>query len=277
MKNKMILGDQKGFTLIELLVSIVIVTIVIGIITSYFLAANRISLLEQDQRDAQSEVRLAMDSILKEARYATSVEVVSVTQAALTTGNAIYISGGAIVFRENGSVLRELNGSFVDLTFTPNGRSIVVDLKSTYRGQTYSLPSTFQLPNIQLIGSVVSGSGIGNAIRYNTTILSSSGGSGGSGGGGVTYTSVTGITLSPSALTLNAGGTSTLIATVSPPAATNKKVIWSNPEPGYVTLTDEGSGIANIHVIKKNKTVTITARTEDGGYTATCTITIPNK
>lgn len=166
---KSMLGNQRGFTLVELLVSIVIVTIVITVITSYFLAANRISILEQDQRDAQSEVRLAMDAILKEARYATKVEVVPATTAESTTQNAIYIKNGTVIFKENGSIVREINGEFVDLGFTAHGDAIDVTLESTYRGQTYPLQATFQFPNLHLAKSSVIG-GSDNAIRYSTVV-----------------------------------------------------------------------------------------------------------
>ena len=163
------LRNQQGFTLVELIVSMVIVTIVITVITSYFLAANRISILEQDQRDAQSEVRLAMDAILKEARYATQVEVVPVATAESTTQNAIYIKDGTILFKENGSMIREINGEFVTLDFSAQGDAIDVTIESTYRGQTYPLQATFQFPNLHLAKSGVIG-GSDNAIRYTTVV-----------------------------------------------------------------------------------------------------------
>jgi len=80
---------------------------------------------------------------------------------------------------------------------------------------------------------------------------------------------VTGVTLNKSTLSLNSGSSETLIATVTPSNATNKKVTWksSNAEIAKVDSTGKVTAV-------KDGTVTITATTSDGGKTATCKVTV---
>ncbi len=82
----------------------------------------------------------------------------------------------------------------------------------------------------------------------------------------VEATPVSSIELDKTSASLKVGETITLTATIKPDNATNKKVIWSSSnaeiakvEDGVVTAIKEGEA-------------TITAKTEDGGKTATCTI-----
>ena len=80
--------------------------------------------------------------------------------------------------------------------------------------------------------------------------------------------SVTGVTITPSTLTLKTGTTGTLTATVVPKNATVTTVSWNSSdtnvatvEKGVVTAVSEGS-------------TTITVITDDGGFTATCEVTV---
>lgn len=80
--------------------------------------------------------------------------------------------------------------------------------------------------------------------------------------------SVTGVAVSPATLALKTGTTGTLTATVVPENAAVKTVSWSSSdekvatvENGVVTAVAEG-------------TATITAKTDDGGFTATSTVTV---
>lgn len=84
-----------------------------------------------------------------------------------------------------------------------------------------------------------------------------------------TVVSVTGVALSDSTLNLTEGGsTSTLTATVYPTNATNQNVSWSSSNENVATVTNGvvtpvGAG-----------TATITVTTEDGSYTATCSVNV---
>ncbi|ANY65532.1 hypothetical protein BBD42_02915 [Paenibacillus sp. BIHB 4019] len=87
--------------------------------------------------------------------------------------------------------------------------------------------------------------------------------------GGVTVP-VTGVTVSPTTLTLTAGGAAgTLTAEILPSNATNKKVTWTSSDPSVATVDEDG-----VVTPLTAGTVTITATTEDGGQTATSTVTI---
>ena len=76
--------------------------------------------------------------------------------------------------------------------------------------------------------------------------------------------------MSPTAVTLTtAGETKSLTATVTPANATNQSVTWASSNPGVATVSDTGvvTAVANGQTI-------ITATTVDGGYQASCTVTV---
>ena len=84
---------------------------------------------------------------------------------------------------------------------------------------------------------------------------------------------VTGVSFEGTDYVVLNGGTSVLTANVSPADATNKELTWtsSNPSVAIVGATGVVTGQ------RTGGTATITARTVDGGYTATCKVTvIPN-
>ena len=89
--------------------------------------------------------------------------------------------------------------------------------------------------------------------------------SGGNNGSGSTV-SVSGVSVSPTTLTLNKGESSQLTATVSPSNATNKSVTWSTNNSSVATVNN---GLVT-YVGQGN--ATITATTVDGNKTATCNV-----
>ena len=80
---------------------------------------------------------------------------------------------------------------------------------------------------------------------------------------------VTGITLDLSSVSLKVGKTKTLTATVKPSNATVTGVIWTSDKPAVARVNSSGK----ITAVKKG-TATITATTKDGGFTATCKVTV---
>lgn len=82
-------------------------------------------------------------------------------------------------------------------------------------------------------------------------------------------TAVTGVSLNKTALTLEKSDTETLIATVAPLDASNKKVTWSSDKEAVVTVDATGKVTA-----VAGGTATITVTTEDGAKKATCTVTV---
>src|SRR5665648_819553 len=80
---------------------------------------------------------------------------------------------------------------------------------------------------------------------------------------------VTGVTLDQASMPLTAGeATGTLVVTVAPAAATNKSVTWSSSAPEVATVVD------GVVTPITEGTTTITVTTVDGGFTATCELTV---
>ena len=77
------------------------------------------------------------------------------------------------------------------------------------------------------------------------------------------------ISLDRTQATIKIGGNIQLTATVTPDNATNKNVSWESSNTAVATVDNTGYVTA-----KSEGTATITAKTEDGGKTATATITV---
>ncbi len=80
--------------------------------------------------------------------------------------------------------------------------------------------------------------------------------------------SVTGVLLNKPTVVLNVGETAILTVTVIPTDATNKDVTWKSSNTSVATVLN------GVVTAISAGTATITATTEDGGYTATCTVTV---
>ena len=80
--------------------------------------------------------------------------------------------------------------------------------------------------------------------------------------------SVSGVTLNKTALSLTVGDTETLTATITPDNATNKNVTWSSDTPSVASVNN------GVVTAVAPGTATITVTTVDGGFTATCTVTV---
>ena len=82
---------------------------------------------------------------------------------------------------------------------------------------------------------------------------------------------VTGVLLDQVECDLGVGSTVTLTATVLPADATNKKIEWSVAPKGIVEISAK-ENVCTVKAVKAGD-VTVTAKTEEGGKTATCKIT----
>ncbi len=80
---------------------------------------------------------------------------------------------------------------------------------------------------------------------------------------------VTGVTLNKNSLSLKTGESETLVATIDPNSATNKNVSWKSDDSTVATVDDNGKVVA-----VKEGTTTITVTTKDGGFKATCTVSV---
>ena len=80
---------------------------------------------------------------------------------------------------------------------------------------------------------------------------------------------VTGVSLNYETYSLKVGKKLTLTPTIYPNDATNQNVTWKSSNAATASVTDAGivTGI-------KEGSATITVTTKDGGYTATCEVTV---
>lgn len=85
----------------------------------------------------------------------------------------------------------------------------------------------------------------------------------------ITYAA--GLSLDKTEASLNTGDTLTLKPTVSPADTTNQKITWTSSDKSVATVKD------GVVTALKAGTATITAKTEDGGFTAVCTITVTER
>ena len=82
---------------------------------------------------------------------------------------------------------------------------------------------------------------------------------------------VTGVTLSPTSITLVEGESQSLTAKITPSNAENQKVRWSTSDATVATVAN-----GEVTAIKAGN-ATITVTTEDGGKTATCAVKVDAK
>ena len=82
---------------------------------------------------------------------------------------------------------------------------------------------------------------------------------------------VTGVSLNKTSLDMVEGDVIVLTATVSPENATNKNVTWASDDQSVATVED-----GKVTAIKSG-TATVTVKTEDGGMTASCSVTVTDK
>jgi uncharacterized protein YjdB len=82
-------------------------------------------------------------------------------------------------------------------------------------------------------------------------------------------TAVESISLNKESLTLSVGGSETLIATLLPANATNKKVEWDSSDESKVTVDSNGK-VTAVAITTEKVTITATA----GAYEATCKVTV---
>ncbi|WP_158233400.1 Ig-like domain-containing protein [Reichenbachiella sp. 5M10] len=82
-------------------------------------------------------------------------------------------------------------------------------------------------------------------------------------------TAVTGVTVNPSTVTLEAGETQQLSATVAPTAASDKNVTWTTSDAAIATVSN--TGVVTAHA---DGSAVITVTTNDGGFTAATQVTV---
>ena len=84
---------------------------------------------------------------------------------------------------------------------------------------------------------------------------------------------VTGVTMSPKTLTIEAGKTGKLTGTVAPANATNKSVTYTSADTTKATVAADGT-VSVPSNLAADGTVVITVKTADGNKTDTATVTV---
>ncbi len=144
---------------------------------------------------------------------------------------------------------------------------------TTQRGVTWSVVSGADYASIDQNGLLTVKAGAdGSAVRIratgrdNTSVYAEKSLT-------VTYkaaaVAVTGVTLGRTALSLAVGESETLVATVAPERAADRTVVWSSSAPAVATVDQTGK----VTAVSAGSAV-ISVRTNDGGYTATCALTV---
>lgn len=221
----------------------------------------------------------------------------------------IYVSGGATVVLDSGTVLQNndvkesdegaavmIGGASGDGTLVMNSKAEIKNnsAKNGTAVYIYSANSAFQMNGGEIYGNYASSEG---GVIYNKGSFEMKGGKIRDNAGGgvsvhnaslnipgtplivgntdngtteVTYTYVTGITLDSASLTFTSAGESKqLTATVEPSTAENKNVIWISSDTNVATVDTTGKVTA-----VANGVCTVTAITEDGNIMAVCKVTV---
>lgn len=88
---------------------------------------------------------------------------------------------------------------------------------------------------------------------------------------------VTGVKLSAESMTLREGDRGILTATVEPANATNKNVEWWTTDLDIVSVTSAPGGSTGYVEARKAGKTTVTVKTENGEFSASCEITVEKK
>lgn len=88
---------------------------------------------------------------------------------------------------------------------------------------------------------------------------------------------VTGVKLSAASMTLREGDKGTLTATVEPANATNKNVEWWTSDLDVASVTSTSGGSNGYVEARGAGKATVTVKTEDGEFSASCEITVEKK
>ena len=88
---------------------------------------------------------------------------------------------------------------------------------------------------------------------------------------------VTGVKLSAASMTLREGDRGKLTVTVEPANATNKNVKWWTSDLDVVSMGSTLGGSTGYVEARKAGTATVTVKTEDGEFSASCEITVEKK
>ena len=243
------------------------------------LSSTELSLTEGDTYELIATVVPSNSSEKTVTWSSSNTSVATVSSSGIVTANSVGIATITVKTDDGGKTAN------CSVTVKPVSVSSVTLDKETLSlkiGETYSLTATV-LPdkaankNVSWSSSdtsvaTVDSNGKVTAIGVGSariTVITEDGGKKASCSVSVNPISVTGVSLNKTSMTLLIGGTEKLTATVSPSNATDKNVTWSSSNTNIATVDSNG----NVSAINVG-TAIITVKTEDGGKTATCSVTV---
>lgn len=162
------------------------------------------------------------------------------------------------------------------LEISVGGYSILLPLVSPYNATNKSVEWETSNDKVATISSSGLVMGIGNGTAT-ITVTTVDGGFTATCEVTVTYIPVDGVSLTSTSMTLEVDEVSeTIYASVSPSTATNSDVTWTIDDNSVASIETTFMGGCKVTAIALG-TAIVTATTNDGGFTATCTITIIEK
>lgn len=209
----------------------------------------------------------------------------SVTSTAVYAGNSAG-GNGAIQLRSNNNnsgIVTTASGGLIKKvavvwgSSTASGRTINVYGSNSPFTDPTQLYNVAQGSDITNIGTIVYGTSTELTIAGEYTYVGIRSSNGALYLDSVTFSwetsgsstvNVSGVTLNKTSTTLDIGQAETLTATVAPSNATNKNVTWTSNNENVATVEN---GVVSA-VAQGSATITVT--TVDGGFTATCSVTV---
>lgn len=175
--NTLFSKNRSGITIIEVLVVMALFGMVISVVYSLFFFGNNVFSMSSSQYDIQSEVRFAMDTIIKEVRYATYLEIINADEARdfdkYEEGfNYFYIDDEKLYHITYDKELNEYDtvvydGHFDDelsLFSRLNTTTFGIKISSKYRGQSYDVETEVELLNLNNENSINGTNAVG--LKY---------------------------------------------------------------------------------------------------------------
>ena len=166
------------------------------------------------------------------------------------------------------TVLRRVTSVALDYSTVYVGVGNAKILTATVSPALASDPSVIWTSSDTNVASV--NGGIVTAVGYGTAVITATTNDGGFTAQCVvtTTTPVTGVALNTAKITATVGHSQTLTAIITPTDAYDKTVTWKSSDTSIAVVSNNG-----IVTIVGDGTATITATTNDGGFTATCVVT----
>lgn len=167
---------KNGFTLIEIVLAMAILSLVVMAVYNFLLAGNRTFYSGSNQYDAQSEMRMVSDYIIKNTRFASDISLQSSLDSPLDVDyNYMYVNNGLLTnYSTNGSThIMQQTGGHINsssFTLTTTNRKIMmnISLSKNSGDRTYQLQTNTEIPNMSLKGVSIATSG--TVIKYSKSL-----------------------------------------------------------------------------------------------------------